>query len=306
MKTTLRKTMSLILIAIFVLTAVPFSALADDAVAIQEYKAELIPVVNGNPGSTYGDNDIPYAVAEFSNLTEDTTYDVGIYAAQYRNGALVNVWRNIMTVNPGESKAIDCTFQNIGELKDSEIYLMILDPKTLTPYTDVKVMKYDGTPKDATLYLVGDSIAQSYYGYPYPIQGWGYYIGEYFNEDIKVDNRAKSGWTTDHYLYPDAIYTKEDGLYDYGIELRKKDKSDGSPGDLKKVGDADRSKAWPQILSELKAGDFVLLSLGINDATSGNVPLDRYGENLNHIQSGVRKRRNSYLCYAHNLWLRLG
>lgn len=134
---------------------------------------------------------------------------------------------------------------------------------------------YSGTKNPSTLHLVGDSIVQSYTGSdarPYPIQGWGYYIDDYFGDDIVVDNHARSGWDTDEYLYPDGIYDKKDGCQEYGSIIYEADgttKKTVSPSDY----------YWENIVSDIKPGDYVMISLGINDNGS-KVPTERYLENI--------------------------
>lgn len=134
---------------------------------------------------------------------------------------------------------------------------------------------YSGTKTPSTLYLVGDSIVQSYTGSdarPYPIQGWGYYIDDCFGDDIVVDNRARSGWDTDEYLYPDGIYDKENGCQEYGSIIYEAD------GTTKKTV-SQSNYFWENIVNDIKPGDYVMISLGINDNGS-NVPQERYRENI--------------------------
>ena len=78
------------------------------------------------------------------------------------------------------------------------------------------------------VYIAGDSTVQSYRASAAPQQGWGYYLGDYFNEGIgSVSNHAIAGRSTKSF-------------YDQG--------------------------RFETIANSLKAGDYVLIQFAINDA----------------------------------------
>ncbi len=236
--------------------------------------------VNGVPDTLYNENDSLYASYKFVNNTTDITYTVVMYAAQYKYGQLINLWRDEKTVAPNNIDNLECEFDGIKDFENSSVKIMLVEKSTLYPFTETKKMRWRSADTPATLFLVGDSIVQYYEDPGYPIQGWGHYIGDYLNENITVDNRARSGWTTDHYLYPTGIYTRTDGVEEYGTELRRKNNADGTPGDIKVVSKKYEHYFWSSILPKIKAGDYVMISLGINDSGSGNVRKERYLENI--------------------------
>ena len=236
----------------------------------QEVKINTL--VNGATGILYKETDTISINTTYTNYS-DESQDVIMYTAQYKNGELIKLWqKGEITVEAGATQNLTCDFAGIEKIIGTSIKVMVMDPDTLTPYANTKTMRHNAEDTKATLYLIGDSIVQEYVDIGYPIQGWGKYIGEYLNDNITVENRATSGWTTDHYLYPDGIYTRRDGVREYGTYLRKPLSEETK-----------KKKAWSSILNELKDGDYVMVSLGINDSGSGNVPSDAYLENITTI-----------------------
>lgn len=78
-----------------------------------------------------------------------------------------------------------------------------------------------------TIYIAGDSTAQTYdYSKVYPQTGWGQVFGDYFTDDVVIDNRAMGGRSSKRF--------DDDGRLD-------------------------------AILSELRQGDYVFIQFGIND-----------------------------------------
>ena len=82
-----------------------------------------------------------------------------------------------------------------------------------------------------TLYIAGDSTAQSYRASYAPQQGWGYYMADYFNGNVTVSNQSIAGRSSKKF-------------YDEG--------------------------RWKTISDSLKQGDFILIQFAINDAGSAN------------------------------------
>jgi len=233
--------------------------------------------VNGDQARLYDADDTLSVSASFNNYTNEDTFTAKMYTAQYKYGELIKVWETeSQTVAAGENVTFTCDFVGIEEKENTSIKIMLVNEE-LEAYCTYETMRYTDSDAKATLYLMGDSVVQTYVDVGYPIQGWGCYLGDYLNDNITVDNRGRSGWTTDHYLYPDGIYTKEDGLYPVGTELLNTD------GRKKVVGEADRYRCWDNIKSTLKAGDYIMIALAVNDMGSGNVPVDRYMENVETV-----------------------
>ncbi|MFW0714892.1 rhamnogalacturonan acetylesterase [Pedobacter sp. N23S346] len=80
--------------------------------------------------------------------------------------------------------------------------------------------------KQTTLYIIGDSTAANKQEKAYPETGWGMELQSFFNDEVKVDNRALNGRSTKSFR---------------------------------------AEKRWQPILENLKAGDYVLIEFGHND-----------------------------------------
>lgn len=77
-----------------------------------------------------------------------------------------------------------------------------------------------------TLYIIGDSTAANKQAKAFPETGWGMQIGSFFNEEVKVDNRALNGRSTKSFI---------------------------------------NEKRWESVLNTLKEGDYVFIQFGHND-----------------------------------------
>lgn len=82
-----------------------------------------------------------------------------------------------------------------------------------------------------TIFIAGDSTVQSYKASYAPQQGWGYYLQNYFNNNVTVSNQALAGRSTKKF-------------YDEG--------------------------RWDTIVKSLKEGDYVMIQFAINDAGKAN------------------------------------
>lgn len=80
--------------------------------------------------------------------------------------------------------------------------------------------------KQTTLYIIGDSTAANKATDKFPETGWGMELQSFFNDEVKVDNRALNGRSTKSFR---------------------------------------AEKRWQPILENLKAGDYVLIEFGHND-----------------------------------------
>ena len=81
------------------------------------------------------------------------------------------------------------------------------------------------------VYIAGDSTVQSYRASYAPQQGWGYYLGSYFSENVTVANHAIAGRSSKSF-------------YDNG--------------------------RLDTILGTIKEGDYLLVQFGINDSAASN------------------------------------
>ncbi len=99
--------------------------------------------------------------------------------------------------------------------------------ETYVPETDDPIVE----ETKPTLFILGDSTVQSYRASYAPQQGWGYYLADYFTDDVTVDNRSMAGRST------------------------------------KKAYDEGR---WQGIVDSMKAGDYVMIQFAINDSGASN------------------------------------
>ncbi len=251
-----------------------------------KYSAEITVIRDGYPAGTAYDDKCNLAFsADFTNF-DGSTYKPVLYVALYRGNELETLWTDDATlITAGQSESLTVDFEMPQVRQGTSIKAMLVDADTLMPYTVAKALRYSYADTDATLYIIGDSVAQDYAinaqggtdtGKAPFIQGWGYHIDSYLNDSITVDNRARSGWDTDRFLYPTGVCTKEDSEW-YNQELRTTE-ADGSR--LKSVNQDEQYKCWPTVKELIKPGDFVMIALGINDSGSANVPADRFEENL--------------------------
>lgn len=102
--------------------------------------------------------------------------------------------------------------------------------KDITPYADAS----DGTLEKIRVFCVGDSTGQDWGAASYPQAGWGTFIKDYFNtEYAEFVNKCVSG------AHAQSILGNQQG-YGYG--------------------------KWKEVMAEATAGDYIIVSLGINDA----------------------------------------
>ncbi|MBP3379814.1 MAG: hypothetical protein J6K77_02990 [Ruminococcus sp.] len=113
-----------------------------------------------------------------------------------------------------------------------------LDYITLTltdePYAETYDPAQDLPPVGSdkpTVYIAGDSTVQSYRASYAPQQGWGYYLQNYFDDNVTVVNNSIAGRSTKKF-------------YDEG--------------------------RWQSIVDNLKEGDFVMIQFAINDSGASN------------------------------------
>lgn len=107
---------------------------------------------------------------------------------------------------------------------------------TLTdePYAEVYDPSSEQQPSVSskpTIFIAGDSTVQSYKASYAPQQGWGYYLQNYFNDNVTVANHSLAGRSTKKF-------------YDEG--------------------------RWQTIVDSLKEGDYVMIQFAINDAGKAN------------------------------------
>jgi len=259
-----------------------------------KYSFELSVLRDGVTAGNFYDNSSTLSFGATFNNYDGKTYNPTLYVALYKDSTLEKIWTDTATLTESGSSATlsvdvsDMPSDRVG----TSIKVMLVDSvNNLYPYTTAKNLRFGYADTPATLYIIGDSIAQTYEinaagetnsGKSPFIQGWGYHIASYLNDNITVDNRARSGWDTDRFLYPTGICTKEDSQW-YNEALMTLDYSstpDVNESVQKIVPENERYKCWPAIKEVIQPGDYLMIALGINDAGSANVPDGRFEENL--------------------------
>ena len=109
-----------------------------------------------------------------------------------------------------------------------------------------------------TLWLIGDSITCNYSASS-TTKGWGMYIGEWLDDTrIKVCNMARAGLSTQSFIHTDGL------------------------------------AIWSHVCRKMKAGDYLIVSLGINDCSSSaperRTSLEQYTENLEAFADEAHRR----------------
>ena len=115
--------------------------------------------------------------------------------------------------------------------------------------------------KKITLFIVGDSTAANKVEKALPENGWGMRIGELFNDNVTIANKAANGRSTKSFI---------------------------------------AEKRWQEVLNEIKPGDFVFIQFGHNDEkidkpTVGTT-LKEYKANLiRYVNQTKEKKANPVL-----------
>ncbi len=112
--------------------------------------------------------------------------------------------------------------------RDGKITVQVLGESPNVKEIDIEQIPNRKEPGErTTIYIAGDSTAQTYdYTKVYPQTGWGQAFGDYFTDDVVVENRSMAGRSSKSY--------DNDGRLD-------------------------------KILTEMHPGDYVFIQFGIND-----------------------------------------
>jgi lysophospholipase L1-like esterase len=109
--------------------------------------------------------------------------------------------------------------------------------------------------KKVTIYLAGDSTMQTYRENETPMRGWGQYLEKFFDEDVRVVNKAIGGRSTRTFL---------------------------------------EEERWQEIVDELQKGDWVLIQFGHNDQSKNpkrHTPPEDYRKNLIRFVKEARAKK---------------
>jgi lysophospholipase L1-like esterase len=107
------------------------------------------------------------------------------------------------------------------------------------------LLSFASANEQVTVYIIGDSTAANKLPNAFPETGWGMEFGSFFNREVKIDNRALNGRSTKSFI---------------------------------------NEKRWDDILTTLRAGDYVFIQFGHNDEKvdrpTVGTSLDEYKINL--------------------------
>ncbi len=160
--------------------------------------------------------------ATYAVVPEGDCEDAQLIMAQYVGNKLVKCGVSEKTVTVADREiSVDMQI----EREDGYVKLFLFENGTIRPLKSVAGINY---AKNITLFVAGDSLGQDYNKAYYPMGGWGMYIGDRFNSNVKVVNTAFSGRRTT------SFYDTE----------------------------------WQQIKDMAKPGDYVMLALMHNDFTN--------------------------------------
>lgn len=121
----------------------------------------------------------------------------------------------------------------------------------------------DNMANKTSIFLMADSLVEDYGEDKLPLCGWGKYFPEYVTDDCEVKNYAHSGWTTKSFLTVDF-----GNLY---------------PG----------KSCWEVLYDDIKKGDWLIVALGVNDASLVNekrTTEEEYRKNLTYFTEKVREK----------------
>ena len=136
----------------------------------------------------------------------------------------------------------------------------------LTLKTDIKAISIDYAPSAApTLYMIGDSTMANYDDTMYPRAGTGQMLGKYLPE-INIANMAVAGADTNSFL----------------------------------GGKIAESANWNKIKSNISAGDYVILQLGIND-NGHRIGIAKYKSNLELMIDTLHKKGANVIVCTPNM-----
>lgn len=115
-----------------------------------------------------------------------------------------------------------------------------------------------------SIFLMADSLVEDYGNEKLPLCGWGKYFPDFVKDGYEVKNYAHSGWSTKSFLT-----VNHNKLY---------------PG----------KSCWEVMYEDIKAGDLVIICLGVNDASLVNemrTSEEEYRKNLTYFTEEIRKKK---------------
>ncbi|MBE7038783.1 MAG: hypothetical protein E7404_07780 [Ruminococcaceae bacterium] len=198
---------------------------------------------------------------------------LSIIAANYdANNMLINT-----VVTPLDITHSTLVNQNVtvgGNAKKTKLFLFE-NMTTIIPLSDADVFtSYEEA--EPTLFLIGDSICVQYKPNSsgeeinYPQQGWGVKLTDML-EGIDVVNCAHGGYSTTTFLVYDRFANGWPNGHAWSSDTITTATKKDDDSDIGYHYENYRSTPAENILSQVKKGDYVLISLGINDGLNINI-----------------------------------
>lgn len=234
-------------------------------------------MIKNERGSIYSDKE--WDVPDKTYITQANCIEK-TYKSQYTVEKAKEKNAEIITDVKNPEKVVLLNYDKDGKLigvtetKDKKVPLGedVADVKGFY-WQNNKLMPYGDTskdmPKKINIILVGDSTACNWPNDYYPEEGYGKFLGDYFNKDlVKFLNHAVSGAATSTFL-------------------------DDKPA----LGD------WKKTLERVEPGTIVLMDLGINDRSKtkgedGEFSPELYKENLRKMYNDVKEKGGSMIFTA--------
>ncbi|MCH5212453.1 MAG: S-layer homology domain-containing protein [Oscillospiraceae bacterium] len=229
-----------------VMPAIPTAFAADAELFSGTYTAESF-TVDAENGVTF-EQDVPDGDYTVTVKTGgDTETNANIYI---NGGERVRVY----TLEAGETQDNE---QPVVP-KDGKISVQVLGTNPNVTEIDIEQLPDRTEPGEKiTIYIAGDSTAQTYdYKNVFPQTGWGQVFGDYFTDDVVVENRSMGGRSSKSY--------NNDGRLD-------------------------------RILTEMHPGDYVFIQFGINDGAENKperyISVEDYKELITNKYIGEVEKR---------------
>jgi len=164
-----------------------------------------------------------------------------IMVAYDENGTLLGAETEKCSIGYEINQSLEADFSNFT-IPDKTSFVKVY------AFNNMKNLSPLGIPgsigKSVNLHLLSHSQCASYTDYYYPRMGWGQFIGDMLSENVTVKNWARAGWSLKAFLVSGNNPVK---------------------GDLESCYQPENSVWNTTILPEIKSGDYVLISHGIND-----------------------------------------
>lgn len=235
-----------------------------------------------------------YAFATSEKIVNIDLGGADLGGAKTLSVVLANYKKDILTdtkvLSYSDLTKIDKSINVNTDCDKTKVFLYAQKEKII-PLKAYTVTSYIGSENEAVkesvnLFLIGDSICVEYAGEKhYPQQGWGAKIGNLF-ENVNVVNCAKAGYSTATYL-----------VYDRFAKASKYGTGFAWDSDKVFIDEAGNTREVTPVLPQIKKGDFVLVSIGINDGYDINRQKDELGQTTaetykKHLQKFIDDTRS--------------